>query len=107
LAELRKQGVALTLGSQWQSQLANADEEILSAVRNATNCKIAFQIKDHKEAADLAEMLIPLDLEQPIAALSKETAVGYRREALRNGSTTNSTGTSASTAHSVTDNSSI
>ena len=81
LAELRKQGVALALGCQWQSQLAEAGEEVLSAVRNATNIKIAFQLKDHMEAADLAEMLIPLNLEEPIAALNKETVVGYRMAA--------------------------
>jgi hypothetical protein len=104
LAELRKQGCAMVLGHQWQSQLQRVDEEILSAVRNATNIKVSFRVKDHKEATDLAEMLIPLDLEKPIAALTKETVIGHERGMLRNGGTTTSTGTNLSTAHSVTDN---
>ncbi len=103
LAELRKQGCAMVLGHQWQSQLERVDEEILSAVRNATNIKVAFRVKDHREATDLAEMLIPLDLEKPIAALTKETVVGHERGMLRNGGTTTSTGTNQATAHSVTD----
>jgi hypothetical protein len=103
LAELRKQGCAMVLGHQWQSQLERVDEEILSAVRNATNIKVSFRVKDHKEATDLAEMLIPLDLEKPIAALTKETVVGHERGMFRNGGMTTSTGTNRSTAHSVTD----
>jgi Helicase HerA, central domain/Type IV secretion-system coupling protein DNA-binding domain len=103
LAELRKQGCAMVLGHQWQSQLERVDEEILSAVRNATNIKVSFRVKDHKEATDLAEMLIPLDLEKPIAALTKETVIGHERGILRNGGTTTSTGTNQATAHSVTD----
>lgn len=103
LAELRKQGCAMVLGHQWQSQLERVDEEILSAVRNATNIKVAFRVKDHAEAADLAEMLIPLDLEKPIAVLNKETVVGHERGMLRNGGATTSTGTTSATAHSVTD----
>ena len=102
LAELRKQGCAMVLGHQWQSQLERVDEEILSAVRNATNIKVSFRVKDHKEATDLAEMLIPLDLEKPIAALTKETVIGHERGMLKNGGTTTSTGTNQATAHSVT-----
>jgi hypothetical protein len=104
LAELRKAGCAMVLAHQWQSQLERVDEEILSAVRNATNIKVAFRIKDHKEASDLAEMLLPLDLERPIDILRKETVVGYERGSLRNGSMTTSSGTSTANAHSVTDN---
>jgi hypothetical protein len=104
LAELRKQGCAMVLGHQWQSQLERVDAEILSAVRNATNIKVAFRIKDHKEATDLAEMLLPLDLEKPVDVLTKETVVGYERGKLRNESATTSIGTSTASAHSVTDN---
>ena len=104
LAELRKQGCAMVLGHQWQSQLQRVDEEILSAVRNATNIKVAFRIKDHKEATDLAEMLLPLDLEKPVDVLNKETLVGYERGKLHNESATTSIGTNTASAHSVTDN---
>src|SRR5262249_43243534 len=103
LAELRKAGCGIVCAHQFQSQLSEADEKILSAVRNCTNVKIGFRVKDHQEATDLAEMLVPLDLEKPIDVLVKETVVRYERGLLRNGSTTSSTGTSASSARSVTD----
>jgi Helicase HerA, central domain len=106
LAELRKAGIALVAAHQWQSQLSHVDEEILSAVRNATNIKVAFRVKDHTEASDLAEMLIPLELEKPVDVLTKETVVGHERGRLYNAGATISTGTSSSRASSVTDSTS-
>ena len=79
LAQLRKRGVGMVLGHQWQSQLSKVDEEILSAVRSGTNIKMVFRVKDHKEATDLAEMVLPLDLETPVAKTIKPTVVGHRR----------------------------
>lgn len=86
LAELRKQGVMMLLAHQWSSQLSNVDEEILSAVRNATNIKAVFRVKDPSEAAELAEMVIPLNLETPVDALTKETVIGYELRHMRNAS---------------------
>jgi hypothetical protein len=97
LAEVRKQGIGLVLAHQWQSQLAQMDEEILSAVRSGTNIKVVFRVKDQVEAADLAEMVIPLNLEQPVEVLVKETVVGHEVRRLQNAST----GTSASRAVSA------
>jgi hypothetical protein len=89
LAEVRKYGVGLVLSHQWQSQLAKVDEEILSAVRSGTNVKVVFRVKDQIEAADLAEMVMPLNLEQQVKALIKETVVGHEVRRLRNASAGN------------------
>jgi len=79
LAEARKFCVGVTLSHQWQSQLSKDDEEILAAVHNATNLKVAFRIKHPKEAKEIAEAIIPLDLEMPVKTLIKPTVVGHRR----------------------------
>ena len=107
LAEARKFRMGVTLSHQWQSQLSAADEEILAAVHNATNLKVAFRIKHPKEAKEIAEAIIPLDLEVPVKALIKPTVVGHRRAMFSNWSTaeheTYSRAVSQSVSHSEAD----
>jgi hypothetical protein len=79
LAEARKFRVGVVLSHQWQAQLGPADEQTLGAVHNATNLKAAFRVKHPQEAKEIAEMVMPLHLEQPVAALVKPTVVGHRR----------------------------
>jgi hypothetical protein len=79
LAEARKFRVGVVLSHQWQSQLGGPDEDTLAAVQNATNLKAAFRIKHPQEAKEIAEAVIPLTLETPVAALIKPTVVGHRR----------------------------
>ncbi len=78
LAESRKYGVALVLAHQWLEQATIESENMLAALRNATNVKVVFRLKDPEEAADLAHMVVPLDLELPVAKLVKPTVVGNR-----------------------------
>lgn len=78
LAELRKFGVGTVLSHQWQAQLAKDDESMLAAVRNATNVKVVFRIKDPVEAAELADMVFNYNLEMPVRALTKPVVVGHR-----------------------------
>ena len=68
--------------------LVGRREDILHAVRNATNLKVFFRIKDPREAADHAETAIPLDLEVPLAASIRPTSVGVERVKLASESTT-------------------
>ena len=79
LAEARKFHTGVLLSHQWQSQLGDPDDQILAAVHNATNLKIGFRVKHPKEAQEIAEAIIPLDLEMPVRALVKPTVVGHRR----------------------------
>ena len=88
LAEARKYGVGVILAHQYLWQLEKAGEDILHAVRNATNLKAFFRIKDAKEAADHAETSIPLDLETPLKASTRPTSVGVELVKLGSESTT-------------------
>ncbi len=107
LAEARKFRMGVTLSHQWQSQLGKADDETLAAVHNATNLKVAFRIKHPKEAKEIAEAIIPLDLEVPVKTLIKPTVVGHQRVMFANWSEgeseTYSVSHSQSVAHSITD----
>lgn len=84
LAESRKYGVAAVLATQWLQQLRKESENMLAAVLNATNVKTVFRAKDPQEAEQLAEMVMPFNLEIPVRALIKPTVVGYRRIRLAN-----------------------
>ena len=96
LAEARKFGVGLVLAHQWLAQLEREDENMLAAVRSATNLKAVFRLKDPEEAEDLAHMVVPLDLEMPVRALIKPTVVGHRLVRLKSESTGENTSTTAS-----------
>jgi hypothetical protein len=88
LAEARKYGVGVILAHQFLWQLEKAGEDILHAVRNATNLKAFFRIKDPEEAADHAETSIPLDLETPLKASVRPTSVAVELVKLASESTT-------------------
>jgi hypothetical protein len=91
LAEARKYGIGAVLAHQWLEQLAVEGDNMLAAVRNATNLKVVFRIKDPKEAEELAHAVIPLNLEMPVRALMKPTVIGHRRIKLESESVTDQT----------------
>lgn len=93
LAEIRKFGVGAILSHQWLDQLREQSENMLAAVRNATNVKVVFRIKDQAEAEELAGSVIPLNLEIPVSVLIKPTVIGHRRIRLANESTSEQTAT--------------
>ncbi len=107
LAEARKFATGVVLSHQWQSQLGGEDDQTLAAVHNATNLKISFRVKHPKEAMEIAETIIPLDLEMPVKALTKPTVVGSHRTWFNNWNKAahESWGTSISesSSHSATD----
>ena len=78
LAEARKYRVGLVLAHQFLGQFGKSEELLLSAVRNCTNLKAIFRLRDNKDAHDLAEMAIPLDLEMPVEKLIQPKVVGQR-----------------------------
>ncbi len=100
LAEARKFSCGVTLSHQWQSQLGKADDQTLAAVHNATNLKVSFRVKHPKEAKEIAEAVIPLDLEMPVKALIKPTVVGHRRTLFDNWSVSESESFSTSESES-------
>ena len=79
LGEARKYGLGCVLGHQWLAQLGQPDDPIREAVLNGPNLKAVFRLMNPKEAEVMAETVIPFNLEQPVAALTKPTVVGYER----------------------------
>ncbi len=100
LAEARKFACGVTLSHQWQSQLGEPDDQALAAVHNATNLKVSFRVKHPKEAKEIAEAIIPLDLEMPVKALIKPTVVGHLRASFNNWSVADSESWSTSVSES-------
>ncbi len=78
LAECRKYGLGVVLSHQYQAQFELAGLDILEAVKNTTNLKVAFRMKNPTEAADLADMVLGYNLEMPVRALTKPAVVGHR-----------------------------
>jgi TraM recognition site of TraD and TraG len=95
LAECRKYGVGVMLSHQYLGQLDEAGPDILQAVRNCTNLKVVFRLKDPEEAEDLAHMVVPLDLEMPLRASVRPTAVGVELVKLKGESTSEQSATTA------------
>ena len=83
LAEVRKFGIGVLLSHQTLAQLETAGLDILDAVKNTTNIKVAFRVKDPEEATQLADMVLRYDLEMPVHSLVKPTLVGHRLARLK------------------------
>jgi hypothetical protein len=105
-AEIRKYGVGVTASHQWLAQTGRQDDPIREAICNGPNIKVVFRVRNPREAAELAESVIPLDLEMPVRALIKPAVVGHRRTLM--GNATSGTNYAHSRAHgqSVSHNSS-
>jgi hypothetical protein len=86
-AEVRKYGVAIVAAHQWLGQLGKPNEPVREAMSKGPNIKVVFRVRDPEEAKQLAEAVIPLNLEMPVQALVKPTVVGHRRTLFRNAST--------------------
>ena len=78
LAEIRKYGVAVVAAHQTLAQLQLAGLDVAQALKNNTNVKAVFRLKNPEEAAELADMVLRYDLEMPVRALIKPTVVGHQ-----------------------------
>jgi hypothetical protein len=103
LGEARKYGLGCVLGHQWLAQLGEPDDPVREAVLNGPNLKAVFRLKNPKEAEELAETVIPFDLEQPIGALTKPAVVGYERTTFRSWGTAEHRATSTANASSYSE----
>lgn len=101
LAESRKYGLGAILATQWLEQMRKESDNMLAAVLNATNVKMVFRAKDPKEAEQLAEMVIPFDLEMPVRALVKPAVTGHRRTRLSNENVSEQSATTHSQSETV------
>jgi len=82
LPEVRKYGIGVVLAHQFLHQLGKPDDAIYQAAMSSTEIKAVFRINSPDEARSLAETVIPLDLEMPVVASVRPTAVGQRRAQL-------------------------
>lgn len=103
LGEARKYGLGCVLGHQWLAQLGQPDDPVREAVLNGPNLKAVFRLKNPKEAEELAETVIPFDLEQPIAALTKPAVVGYERTTFKSWGAAQHRATSTANASSYSE----
>jgi hypothetical protein len=82
LAECRKMGIGSVLSHQYMAQLGEPTDLIYQALRNSTRIKAVFNIESAQEAQDLAELVLPINLEVPVAASIRPVQVGYRIDTL-------------------------
>lgn len=101
LPEVRKYGIGVVLAHQFLHQLGKPDDAIYQAAMNSTEIKAVFRINSPDEAQALAETVLPLDLEMPVAASVRPTAVGQRRVQLPSQSRSLHQSESEGEAHSV------
>lgn len=107
LAETRKYGTGVVLAHQTLAQLRAAGEDVLDAVKSTTNIKVVTRIKDPREAAELADMVVRHNLEMPVSILTKPTVVRHILVSRANESESEQTGvtesSSRTTGESVTE----
>jgi Type IV secretion-system coupling protein DNA-binding domain len=78
LSEIRKYGVGCVLSHQYLAQLEQVGLDLLDALKSNCNIKVIFRSRDPEQAAALAEMVVPFDLERPVETLVKPAVVGHR-----------------------------
>ena len=83
LAESRKYGLGAILAHQYLRQLGEPEELMRHAVLNNTNLKAVFRSQNPAEAAELAEAVVQIDYEKPVAASVKPTVIGHKLATLR------------------------
>lgn len=101
LAELRKYGVGVTLAHQFLAQIGNPGDLLYEACMNSTEIKLVFRIKSPDEAQRLAEMVLPLNLERPVAASIRPTVIGHRRSLVSSRARRTSEAESEGTAETI------
>jgi hypothetical protein len=84
LAELRKFSCCLCSAHQTFAMLGKPDDPVRQAIEKIPATKIAMRMNSMKEAAELAPEVMRLDLELPVAALTKPVVVGHKRVWLNN-----------------------
>ncbi len=87
LAELRKFSGRLCSAHQTFAMLGKPDDPVRQAIEKIPATKIAMRMNSMKEAAEFAPEVMRLDLELPVAALTKPVVVGHKRAWLDNGAT--------------------
>jgi hypothetical protein len=79
LATGRKHGLMPVLIHQFMAQAGKPGDLMYEALLACMEIQAIFRVKDPREAQLLAEHVLPLNLERPVAASVRPTVVGQRR----------------------------
>jgi hypothetical protein len=79
LATGRKYGLMPVLIHQFMAQAGKPDDLMYQALLACMEIQAIFRVKDPREAQLLAEHVLPLNLERPVAASVRPTVVAQRR----------------------------
>lgn len=90
LAEARKFSVGCVLSHQYLAQLGKPEDILYQAPLHCVGTEAIFQMMDPPEAQMMAERVLPLNLERPLAASIRNTVTGHRRVQLASRSRTDS-----------------
>jgi hypothetical protein len=82
--EVRKHSVSLSIAMQTLSQTGMPHDRIRESVMSVPQTRIVFRLNRIEEASMLAKEVVKLNLELPVAALTKPVVVGYEIKRMHN-----------------------
>lgn len=101
LEELRKFNIAITLAHQNLSQLGLPGDRVREALLKVPQNRLLFRLNSVEEATVMAPEVVKLNLEMPVAVLTKPTVVGHELRLMKNKSTSGALTNTASNSRTV------
>jgi hypothetical protein len=102
LEELRKFNISITLAHQNLSQLGLPGDRVREALLKVPQNRLLFRLNSVEEATAMAPEVVKLNLEMPIAVLTKPTVVGHELRLMKSKSQGGALTNTASASHTVT-----
>ena len=102
LEELRKFNIAITLAHQNLSQLGLPGDRVREALLKVPQNRLLFRLNSVEEATVMAPEVVKLNLEMPVAVLTKPTVVGHELRLMKSKSTGGALTNTASASRTVT-----
>jgi hypothetical protein len=102
LEELRKFNIAVTLAHQNLSQLGLPGDRVREALLKVPQNRLLFRLNSMEEATAMAPEVVKLNLEMPVATLTKPSVVGYELRLMKSKSVGGGLTKTASAGHTAT-----
>lgn len=102
LEELRKYAVSVTIGHQTISQLGLPGDRIRESLLKVPQNRLLFRLNSVEEATVMAPEVVTLNLEMPVAVLTKPTVVGHELRLMKSKSTGGALTNTASVSRTAT-----
>jgi hypothetical protein len=87
LEELRKFNIGVTLAHQNLSQLGPPGDRIRESLLTVPQNRLLFRLNSVEEATTMAPEVVKLNLEMPVAVLTKPTVIGHELRLMKSNST--------------------